>query len=226
MTVERREVSGFDRVRFRGPGVLKIVQGKRQGLTIHAPGWIMDDIESDVVDGELKLGYGSKQIIALRAHREIMSFTLELEELSQLRCTGVGGRVLVPDLDSDEFKVTLSGQGHLIFEHLTADSLSATISGAGVVQVKGDVETQRIRIDGAGQYKASALVSDFAVVRISGAGTADVSASAELDVQISGAGQVSYDGYPEISRAISGVGRLLRRRRREPVPMNGEDHGG
>lgn len=225
MTVERRDISGYDRVRFRGPGVLKVIQDGTEGVTIHAPGWMMDNIEARVDDGRLALGYGKSRIVSLSAHREVVSYTLHVKELGSLESRGVASRVLVPDLDTDQLQVRLSGQGHLILERLTADRLDARISGAGVIQAKGDVEQQHIRIDGAGHYRASALVSDFAVVGIAGAGQADLSVNDRLDVTISGAGQVTYEGYPEVSRIISGIGRLSRRRRRETERMNGEDHG-
>ncbi|MDZ7686142.1 MAG: DUF2807 domain-containing protein [Gammaproteobacteria bacterium] len=225
MTVERREISGYDRVRFRGPGVLKIVQDGTEGVTIHAPAWMMEKIEARVDEGRLILGYGKSRVVSLHAHKEVVSYTLHVKELGSLDCQGIATRVLVPDLDTDQLKVRLSGQGHLIFERLTADRLDARVSGTGVIQAKGDVEQQHIRIDGAGHYRASALVSDFAVVGIAGAGKADLSVSDRLDVTINGAGHVTYDGYPEVSRIISGIGKLSRRRRREKVPMSGEDHG-
>lgn len=226
MTTHQREVSGFDRIRFRGPGVLRIVQDGTESLAIHGPGHMLDDIESRVSDGELHLGYRTTDIISLAAHREALSFTLHVRELRRLDCHGVVARVLVPDLDADVFEVRLSGQGHIILEHLTADRFEARIGGAGVIQARGDTEHQRIRIDGAGHYRASALVSDFAWIGISGAGKADVSVADQLDVSISGAGQVTYEGYPDITRTISGLGSLQRRRRRDKARMNGEDHGG
>lgn len=226
MTVERREVRDFDRVRFRGPGVLKILQDGTESVTIHAPDYMLEDIESEVREGELRLGYQRRQVVSLSAHREVVSFTLHVKELNGLDCAGVAVKALVPDLDTDRLILRLSGAGHIILEHLTADELESRISGAGVVQVKGDVERQQLRISGAGDYRAGTLVSDFAAISISGAGKADVSVSDQLDVSISGAGQVIYEGYPEISRQISGMGKLTRRRGRESARVNGGDHGG
>ncbi|MCB1694092.1 MAG: DUF2807 domain-containing protein, partial [Pseudomonadales bacterium] len=81
------------------------------------------------------------------------------------------------------------------------------------------------KVSGAGHYKADRLISDFAQVRLSGAGTADVSVSDDLDVVISGPGRVSYAGYPEIVKRITGSGKLVRRRRANRQPRSGEDHG-
>ena len=224
MTVEVRNVRRFDRVRFMGPGVLKVTHADTESLTIHAPSYVIKDILSDVKDGELRLGYRTPKIVSLRVHREVISYSLKLRDLRQLTVTGMG-RVIVPDLDNDQIRVAVDGIGQVSLEHVTADRLEAIISGAGSIKAKGDVEAQSILISGAGQYRAADLISDFAEVKITGAGTADVSVSEDLDVVISGAGRVTYAGYPEIVKRISALGQLTRRRRTKRHQMNGEEHG-
>lgn len=224
MTVEVRAVSGFDQVRFIGPGILKIVQRDQEGLTIHAPSYVMRDIEAEVSGSVLSLGYRSPKIVSLRVHREVISFTLGVKDLKRLKVTGLG-RVVIPDLDNDELRIDLSGIGSVVLEHFTADRLEVSISGAGSVRASGDVEAQSISISGAGHYKADKLISDFAQVKISGAGMADVCVSDDLDVVITGAGCVSYAGYPDIIKRVTGPGRIVRRRRNHRQPLNGEDHG-
>lgn len=224
MTIDVREVRRFDQVRFKGPGILKITQSDKESLTIHAPSYVMENIQSDVVDGELRLGYSFPKIVSLKVHREVISYSLAVRDLRKLTVTGIG-RVVVPDLDNDAVKIELTGIGQIMLEHLTADKLEVIISGAGAVKARGDVEAQSIVISGAGQYKAQQLISDFAHVKISGAGTADVSVSDDLDVLISGAGSVTYAGYPEIVKRITGTGKLSRRRRSKRHSANGEEHG-
>jgi hypothetical protein len=224
MTIEVRKVTGFDQVRFKGPGILKISQRDEESLTIHAPSYVMKDIEADVVGKELRIGYRSPKVVMLKVHREIISYSLSLKDLKKLRVTGLG-RVLIPDLDNDNVRLELSGLGQVVLDHLTADRLEVKLSGAGQVKVIGDVEAQSVVISGAGHYDAPKLVSDFAQLKISGAGKADVSVSTDLDVNISGAGQVTYAGYPEIVKRVSGTGSVTRRRRASRHQENGEDHG-
>ncbi|MCB1694439.1 MAG: hypothetical protein KDI19_16825, partial [Pseudomonadales bacterium] len=73
MTVEVREIQGFDSVRFMGPGILKIIQREREGLTIHAPSYVMRDIASDVVDGELTVGYRSPKVVIWLFRQHLLS---------------------------------------------------------------------------------------------------------------------------------------------------------
>ena len=224
MTVEVRDVRCFDQVRFMGPGILKISQRDEEALTVHAPSYVMKDIVSDVVDGELRVGYRSPRVVSLRVHREVISYSLAIRDLRRLRVTGLG-RVIVPDLDNDQVRVEIPGVGQVTLERLTADRLDVIIGGAGSVRASGDVEAQSVVIAGAGIYEAQQLISDFGRVKVSGAGKADVSVSEDLEVIISGTGRVSYGGYPDIIKRISGLGKLVRRRRNSRYQLNGEDHG-
>lgn len=224
MTVDVRNVVCFDRVRFMGPGVLKISQRHRESLTVHAPSYVMQDIVSEVRDGELRLGYRSPKVVSLRVRREVISYSLCVRDLHALRVTGPGC-VIIPDLDNDHVRVNVSGTGQVNLERLTADRLDVVIGGKGRVRASGDVEAQSALISGAGSYEAQLLISDFGQLKLSGSGTADVSVSDDLEVNITGAGRVTYGGYPEIIKRISGAGKLIRRRRNNRYQMNGEDHG-
>ncbi|MCH7743594.1 MAG: DUF2807 domain-containing protein [Proteobacteria bacterium] len=224
MSVEIRQVSGFDQVIFRGPGTLKITQGDRESLTIHAPAYVMEHIESEVRGSLLRLGYVSPKIVSLRVNREVISYDLYTKEVCKLVLTGAG-KIIIPDLDNDAVVLEVMGSGYISLDNLTADRLDVVISGSGSVQVAGDIEAQSVLISGAGTYEAERLVSDFARVKISGSGNANVSVSDDLDVIISGSGKVSYGGYPDISKLISGSGKLMRRRRNKQKMNKGEEHG-
>lgn len=224
MSIEIRDVSRFDQVRFRGPGTLKVRQSARESLTIHAPGYVMQDVISEVKDGVLLVGYKSPKITRLRVLREVISYDLEMKDIRKITLTG-SGSLLVPDIDNDAVSIEINGTGKAKLENLTADSFHVVIHGSGNVRVDGDVETQSVVVNGSGRYDAEHLVSDFAEVTLNGSGNVAVSVSDELNVSIHGCGLVTYAGFPEINKTISGSGRLERRRRVKKQPRQGEDHG-
>ena len=224
MSIVARKVENFDRVRFRGPGTLKITECNEESLTIHAPEYVMTDIVSAVHDGLLKLGYVSPHIVFLKTHREVISYDLKMKDLRKVTLSG-SGRILIPDLDNDHVTVVATGSGQIILEQLTADRFEAVISGSGLVKVIGDVEAQTIKVSGSGNYHAEKLISDFADVNISGSGHVNISVSDELAVTISGSGIVSYSGYPDIYKQISGSGKVVRRRKEFRNSTRGKEHG-
>ncbi|MBO6511973.1 MAG: DUF2807 domain-containing protein [Roseibium sp.] len=224
MSIEVRDVSRFDQVRFRGPGTLKISQAAEESLTIHAPGYVMGDVISDVRDGVLQVGYKSPKVTRLRVLREVISYDLHMKDIRKITVTG-SGSVVVPDLDNDTVRIEINGSGKVNLDHVTADNLRTTIHGSGSVRVQGDVETQSVVVNGAGRYEAEYLVSDFAQLTLNGSGAMSVSVSEELNVVINGNGSILYGGFPDITRAISGSGTLSRRRRDKSRKNRGEENG-
>ena len=156
MSVEVREVHRFDRVRFRGPGSLKITQGDEESLRIHAPAYLIDDIVSEVDDKTLQLGYVSPKVHQLQVHREIISYQLCMKDVRRVTLAG-SGRILIPDLDNDAIGINVTGSGQVVLENLTADRFEVSISGSGSVAVAGDVETQSVKTSGSGGYNAERL---------------------------------------------------------------------
>lgn len=223
MTVELRDVARFDRVRFRGPGLLKITHDDQESLTVHAPAYLISDIASEVRNNTLNLGYVSPRVHRLAVHREIISYRLTMRDLRSLTLTG-SGRIVVPDLDNDVIDVDVAGSGQVVMDNLTADRLDVIIRGSGSVMVAGDVEAQSLRLSGSGSYQAERLVSDFADVLVTGSGAAGVSVSDEFVVVINGSGTVTYSGYPEVIKQIRGSGKLVRRRRQPKQGKRGEEH--
>jgi len=224
MSIEVRDVSRFDQVRFRGPGTLKITQTDKESVTVHAPAYVMEHIISEVKDGILHIGYKSPKITRLRVLKEVISFNLGMKDIRKIAVTG-SGTVIVPDLDNDSVLVEISGSGKVNLDHLTADDFRATLHGSGYIRAQGDVETQSIVINGSGKYLSEHLVSDFAQVTLNGSGKVSISVSDELNVVINGSGEVTYGGFPDITKTISGSGALTRRRRVKDRSDAGEDHG-
>jgi hypothetical protein len=222
VTIEVRQVRDFDRVRLQGPGILTIRQSNKECLTIHAPRYAIDGLQSRVVDGELLLGLLNAPVVSLQLHREVLSYDLQVKDLSRLQLTG-SARAIIADLDTDRLTLVVSGAGKIRVEKLTADHLDINIKRSGQVQVSGDVEAQLVRVGHQGVYRAGQLISDFAELSVADLGQATITVNEALNVAISGNGSVTYVGYPEVQQVISGPGRLQRgkaaRKRRA------EEHG-
>lgn len=219
-----RQLTSFDKVKFRGPGELKIIQCDQESLQIIAPDYVLENVISTVMDGELKLGYQDSRIINLCAHREKITYELRLKDLKQLIFVG-SGRIDIPDLDNDQLKIISKGSGEIHMDQLTADDLKIDSSGSGNICIRGDVELQTITLTGSGSFMSENLVSDFAHVVLKGSGVVKLSVSEELSVKITGSGQVYYTGFPEIEKVISGSGTLKRNRMSKKQLNRGNNHG-
>jgi hypothetical protein len=200
---ETREVGDFNAISLSGIGTLVIEQGEETELQIEAEDNLLRYLESEVRNDTLYLGVAEgTNIVPTRGIRyEVTVATLEEVALSGL------GNVEVEDLETDRFKLDVSGGGDVELDALIADALEVRISGVGSVDVEdGEVATQQITISGGGGYSARGLASEEAEIDISGLGRATVRVSEMLDVSISGGGSVNYIGDPDVNRQISGVG--------------------
>jgi hypothetical protein len=211
MSKEQREVSGFDRVRLRDWGILRITQGEQESLTIEADEQVLDRVRTTVKDRELVLRVGGDWLdrLSTALSRELreahLRYDLTVKELRALRIFGAG-KVTVGNLKTDRIEVTLHGAGDVTLQSLTADQLRAELSGAGKLEIAGRVKRQGIKLSGAGSYAGGRLESRQARVNVSGAGSATVWVTDDLDVTLSGVGSVEYYGDPNLSQQTSGLG--------------------
>jgi hypothetical protein len=181
---ETREVHDFNVLAFMGIGLLKITQGEAESLTIEAEDNILPLLTATVVNGELRLGARSGRPFI--PTREI-TYQLQVKQLSAVR---------------------LSGAGIIHADHINGQSLMVSITGAGSVTIRGEVEDTSVTLSGVGIYNGEELLAKSASVRCSGAGTLKVAARDRLDVTVSGVGTVQCYGNPRITKSVSGIGKF------------------
>jgi hypothetical protein len=145
--------------------------------------------------------------------------TIHFKDLDAISVSG-GVRIMAPEVHVGTLRIEGSGGTSLAIDDLRATTL--VVSGAGALKavLAGQVADQSISISGAGEYQAAQLISDAAVVDVSGAGHIVVNARKTLKASISGAGVVEYLGNPVVKESVSGVGRVKRRESAEYFPLH------
>lgn len=111
--------------------------------------------------------------------------------------------IIAKELDA----LLVSGAGNVRVNGIRSPKWAASVSGAAQVTLAGQATESTIDISGAADVSAFDLLAQTATVRLSGAGNAQVFASAKLDVRVSGVGNVEFRGNPKIvDKNITGVG--------------------
>jgi hypothetical protein len=187
VVTETREVSGFTAVTLEGFGEVIIDQNGSESLTITTDENFMPYLETEVRGDTLFIRTQEDVIFT-----DIAKLTFLIEAAS---------------LDS----VELSGAGSMTISNLDTDRWQATLPGAGSITVSGQATAQTVELSGAGSYDAAGLESQEAAIHNSGAGTAVVMVSDDLDVTIDGLGSVEYIGDPQVTQEINGVGSVRQR---------------
>jgi hypothetical protein len=204
---ETRSVDSFDQIEINGIGEFTVVLGTKESLRVEAEENLLPYLETYV--------RGSTLVVEIEDGRNILptepvNFYLTVVALEALDISGLGN-IQLPEIETEDFRISLSGAGNIDIESLDADTFNVTMSGLGDLTVSdGQVASQDVTISGGGKYFASSLESADAVVTISGVGSATLRASEFLKVTISGGGDVNYYGNPEVDTDISGLGNLDR----------------
>jgi hypothetical protein len=200
---ETRAVSGFEAVEFSGAGNVEIIQDGTESITIETDDNVMPYVETEVRGGTLYVGLDFNRLASIIPTK--MNVTLHVVSLTGITASGAWD-VHSESIETDSLQTLISGTGSIRIDLLTATDLVANISGAGEMEIAGQVPSQRIGISGTGQYLAGDLQSETVEIDISGAGDATLWVTESLDASVSGTGQVDYYGSPQVKFNGSGAG--------------------
>jgi hypothetical protein len=216
--VEPREVAGFDQVILRGSvccAEVYIEQGGTESLIIEAEPDVIPRIETRVRDRKLVIRLKAswlEQLGDLMANdltRPKMVFRLKVCELRGLDVYGAS-YVHAPSIEAESLIVLWRGAGSLVIDSLRAQDLQIEQSGAGAIEISGQVERQGVKLSGVGRYDGSGLRTEQAEVRVTGSSFARVHATGTLNAIVHGVGVVEYSGDPQVHTRLTGAGSVVR----------------
>ncbi len=218
LRVETREVQDFDQVVFRDDSCgaeLSIEQGQVEGLRIEARPELIRRIEAEVRKRRLIIRLSGSWLerlgdkLTTSRTRPTSVYRLQVRELRSLDLV-CAAAVHAPSIRTGHLKIKVSGAGHVVIDSLTAEELEVEHSGAGRMEVAGQVGRQLVRLSGVGWYEASGLRAEETVARVSGPAHAQIHASQRLEAVVRDMGVVEYNGHPRVRQRIFGMGSVVR----------------
>ncbi len=214
---ETWQVSSFDQVAIRGntcSAQVLITQGEQEELTIEAPLEYLHRMRGEVKEGKLTVRLqGSwlqelEDALATCINRPPILYHLKVRKLTQLevQCAYL---VHASRIETPHLHIRLNGTGDFKLDWLTAETLEIYHGGAGTMRISGQVENQKVMLNGAGSYIAPGLDSQHASVRITGMSLARVHVNDALEVTLRGMGSLEYSGRADVRKRVSGLGRVV-----------------
>ena len=211
---ETRSATGFNRIDVSGLAEVTLQQGSRESVTVEAPAQMLSRIKTEVRERTLTVTISQQRHwwdwFEVGSRGRTPRITIEFVKIDRIESAG-SIKFKADTLRADDLRFDVAGASSLKIGDLQASRLWLDGSGAISADIAGKVGTQQVDLSGAGSYRAGALVSDKADIRVSGAGKAIVNAMSLVRVDISGAGVVEYLGDPKLEQQISGVGKVRRR---------------
>ena len=199
---ERRNLENFSSLEIWGSGEMEIVNSEEEFIVIEARERDIQNILTKVEDGVLKI----RQEDWWTAGFNSPKYRLGTRSLNRITINGAAS-IRSEELRSNQIEIINNGAAR--FEaKINSPTVEVKMSGAGLVNLVGEVEKLKVSISGLGEYQGKNLETREAEVIISGAGKAEAAVSDLLEVRISGAGSVDYWGNPRVEESISGLGNV------------------
>jgi hypothetical protein len=205
---ETRTVSNFSGISLSVPANVLLTQGSVYSVIIEADKGILDRIETEVVNGVLRIktqngfsmGWGNAKI----------KIQITMPTVKSLSVSGSGKISAVTPIVADGLSTTVSGSGNINIENLSVKSLSASISGSGGIELSGNSNANdaKTTVSGSGKIALNGIRFADANVSISGSGRIKIFAKDNLKARVSGSGSIAYEGNPLIDAKVSGSGKI------------------
>lgn len=206
VVTNKRKVSTFKRIKLEASADIYINISTINELTVTAQKNIEDLIHTKVIDETLII-YSDKEY----STEEGVVIQLNSNDLSYIKASGAGNVFCKSPLTTQDLELELTGAGNMEL-NVAALSVSADLSGAGIIKLKGNCNEAKYKVSGAGKLEAHELVTDECKVDLSGIGSAEVNATEELNATVSGAGNVYYTGTAtSLKTNVTGLGKVERK---------------
>ena len=207
---QTRKVEPFSSISLRVSANVHLEQGEKQNLEIVAKPSTLEEIITEVKDGELIIRFPNKNYFWNSFKPGEITIYITTPQIKGLGVSGSGDIIAADEIKAKALDLAVSGSGNIKLSNLSAEQVKSTISGSGNIILAGKTAAQdlSVAISGSGNFKGLDFNADDVTVRVSGSGNVSIEANKNLYVRLSGSGNVNYKGNPMIDSAISGSGKV------------------
>jgi hypothetical protein len=199
-SAETRAVSGFNSIASSGPFDVHVNINGTESLKISASSKIINEIETVVEDGTLKIKFKHRDDWNHNDEYGQIDVYVTAKSLSSLANAGSGSIKVEGTVTGGDVNVVLSGSGD-IQTAVKSGNLHTTISGSGSIDINGSADETKVTISGSGEVKGKGLKTNNASVTITGSGSAYFTADKTVSARIVGSGNVVYSGHATIAES-------------------------
>lgn len=186
-------VSDFNRVSLSGSDNVVVKVGPAASVSARGDTAILDRLEVEVVDGELRIGRKKERGIRWNRHNADATVTVTLPQLRGVAVAG-SGNMDVDKARADAFAASIAGSGNLRIASLDAEAASLDVAGSGNALLAGRARSLDVSIAGSGNAEAAGFKAERASISIAGSGNARADVTGEAVVSILGSGDAEIVG--------------------------------
>lgn len=173
---------------------------------------VIIEIDEDAVDNVYVANEGEKLVIKLKEYNKYNINTMKAKvygnSLSGISVSGASNFSSTYTFNEKNINIKAAGASKMEIS-IKTETLTADISGASKVTVKGDADKQTVYASGASHYDGKECKSNDVDITASGASKAIIDCKDSLDAKASGASHISYISTPKnIERIETGAGSI------------------
>ncbi|WP_234735637.1 head GIN domain-containing protein [Tellurirhabdus bombi] len=198
-TTQNYGLKNFDRLEMGSGFEVKLVQGASFDVSVRGDKDDINDLDIYTRNGTLKAEYRRNR--SNRRHE--MHITVTMPTLRGVDFSGALQATAIGFDDLTTLDIRLSGASKVDFVG-KANRLNVNLSGASTLDLEGKGAELRAELSGASTLRSTKYIVNAAELDLSGASSARVLVSDDLNVKASGASNVRYQGKPRINSQTSG----------------------
>ena len=200
-------VGNFTAVTVGGGFEVEIRKGSTQKLKVEADDNIIDDIETRVEGGNLKI----KLKDDFNLHNAHMKIFITAPSITSIQSSASAEVAVIDDLSAEEtlrFKAT---SGSSIKATIDAPAAEADASSGAEINLGGRTRNFNAEASSGASVNAGKLLSENTTAQTSSGATLDVHASVSLDAKASSGGSIKYRGAASVIKKESSGGNIEKR---------------
>jgi hypothetical protein len=187
---EVRNVDDFNKISFAFSGKLYLKQGSPQKVELQGDKKLLQEIETEVDGGRLKIGREGKWF-DWDSSDEKLTVYVTVPNIEAVSVSGSGDVIGQSKIRTNNLDLSVSGSGSLSLDVEADGDVEADVSGSGDMDLKGHFESFESDVSGSGRVTLSAAIDNTADFGITGSGKIEASGSADMvKASISGSGKV------------------------------------
>lgn len=200
-------VSGFTRLSMGNAFKIDVKQGNSYSVTATGRAEDLDDIESSVKGGELRLGYKNHN---WNKNRKTVEVSITMPSLDGVDFSGASKANVARFSGVKSMDIEVSGASQVTMS-LASPKVSVDLSGASSLALSGEGDVLTGEVSGASSLKGRDFSAKTVNIDASGASSAAVLASNTVNAEASGASSIRYSGSArDIHSSTSGASSVKR----------------
>lgn len=203
ITTETRKTGSFNGISVSGDFDVEIKTGDREEVTIEADDNLIHNIETEVVQGTLRIR--SKDHNLRNAHFKAFITAKKIDNISASASANIEVKDIILSNNSVQLKASSAGE---ITARVNAPEVNTEGSSGSTVTLSGKTRNFKGTTSSGSEINAMDLLSENSIVSSSSGAKIKVHSSISLDATASSGASITYRGGGNVKESVSSGGKV------------------